>query len=286
MSYKNTYRDIIYFDTNRVQSILAQINKGLIHSMLESTDSKHEGEGKLKTGKLMELLLQLPISGEGAYKYTKSKGLQEEKSLHDFALTELIETLPLKDVTSLNRDSFSTNNKRTFVKVRGNFSLYDYEDLARTIERIKIIDSLIGNTSEENMEMKNFADFIKTAYEGLTAIEISNKKEIKFLGAINTEYLRETMRNLLFKYGGSPKGEWEMICQITNVPTRSSESLEDSFKKFGVGIETTDINKAKSLSLFINEIVNEFSKINDMFSSVSYPNISVEPIAVYKEINL
>lgn len=255
--------------------------------MLESTSSKHEAEGKLKTGKLMELLLQLPVSGEGSYKYTKGKGLQEEKSLHDFALTELLDTLPLNDVTSLKREAFSTDNKRTFVKVRGSFSLYDYEDLARTIERVEIIDSLFGNnTSGENMDMKNFADFIKTAYEGLTAIEISNKKEIKFLGAINTNYLRETMRNLLFKYGGSPRGEWEMICQITNVPKRSSETLETSFVNFGEGIDTTSISKAKSLSPVMNEIVKEFSKINDMFSSVSYPNISVEPIAVYKEINL
>lgn len=35
----------------------------------------------------------------------------------------------------------------------------------------------------------------------------------------------------------------------------------------------------------MNKIVKEFSKINDIFSSVSYPDISVEPIAVYKEMS-
>lgn len=286
MSKKDVYRDIIYFDTDKVQSILAQINKGLINSMLESTSSKHEGKGELKTGKLMELLLQLPVSAGGTYEYTRNKGLQEEKTLHDFALTELLETLPFNDVTSLKREALSTGKKRTFVKVRGDFSLYDYEDLARTIERIEIIDSLFGNTTDENEQMKSFANFIKTAYEGLTAIEIVNKNDIKFLGAINSDYLRETMRNLLFKYGGSPKGEWEMVCQITNIPGRSSESLNDSFKDFGKAIDTNAISKAKSLSPIMNEIVNEFSKINGMFSSVSYPNISVDPIAVYKEMSL
>ncbi|PIC74007.1 hypothetical protein [Sporosarcina sp. P17b] len=286
MSKKSIYRDIIYFDTDKVQSILAQINKGLITSMLESTNSEHKGKGELKTGKLMELLLQLPISGEGSYEYTRIKGLHEEKSLHDFALTELLETLPLNDVTSLKREAFNSGKKRTFVKVRGDFSLYDYEDLARTIERIEIIDSLFGNANDENAQMKSFADFIKAAYEGLTAIEIINKSDIKFLGAINPIYLRETMRNLLFKYGGSPKGEWEMVCQITNLPGRSSQSLNDSFKNFGETIDQNAISKAKSINPIMNEIVNEFSKINDMFSSVSYPNISVEPIAVYKEMSL
>lgn len=286
MSKKEIYRDIIYFDTTRVQSILAQANKGLINSMLESKETNHEVDGSLKTGKLMELLLELPISAEGNYKYTRGRGLQEEKSLHDFALTELLTTLSLDDVTNLNRDAFSTGKKRTFVKVRGSFSLYDYEDLARTIERIEIIASLMGLQDKNNEQMQNFANFIQTAYEGLTAIEISNKKDIKFLGAINADYLRETMRNFLFKYGGSPKGEWEMICQITNVPKRSSENLSTSFNDFGKDIKHTNINNEKSLSPYMNQIVTEFSKINDIFSSVSYPDISVEPIAVYKEIDL
>lgn len=286
MSKKDIYRDIIYFDMPKIQSILAQINKGLINSMFESKSSTHEGKGELNTGKLMEMLFQLPVSSGGSYEYTRNKGVQEEKILHDFALTELLDTLPINNVTSLDRKALNTTKKRTFVKVSGNFFLYDYEDLARTIERIEIIDSLIGNLNEQNEEMKSFADFIKTAYEGLTAIEIINKKEIKFLGAINPNYLRETMRNLLFKYGGSPKGEWEMICQITNVPKRSSESLNDSFKDFGKNINVDAMSEEKSLSPIMNEIVNEFSKINSMFSSVSYPNISVDPIAVYKEINL
>lgn len=262
------------------------MNKGLISSVSESTGSEHKGAGELKTNKIMELLLQLPIGGGGSYQYTRNKGLQEEKSLHDFALTELINSLPLKDVSSLSRDNLSTGNNRTFVKVKGVFSLYDYEDLSRTIERVHIIDSLMGSKNGTGEELKDFASFIKTAYEGLAAIEISNKQGVKFLGAINTASLRETMRNLLFKYGSSPKGEWEMICQITNIPGRSSEDIESFVKDLRKGINTTGINKAKSLGPFMNEIVKEFSKINDMFSTVAYPDISVEPIAVYKEIKL
>ncbi|MGE7543788.1 MULTISPECIES: hypothetical protein [Sporosarcina] len=77
-----------------------------------------------------------------------------------------------------------------------------------------------------------------------------------------------------------------LICQITNIPGRSSEDIESFVKDLGKGINTLGINKAKSLGPFINEIVKEFSKINDMFSTVAYPDISVEPIAVYKEMKL
>ncbi|API90078.1 hypothetical protein BKP56_12790 [Marinilactibacillus sp. 15R] len=286
MSEKNIYRDIIYFDTDKVQSILSQLNKGLLTSMVESNESEHTGEGSLKTGKILELLLQLPVAAEGSYKYTRNKGLQEEKALHDFALTELLDSLSLNDVSSLERKAFKTGKERLFVKVRGSFALYDYEDLARTIERFNIISSLFNDETVSDEAMIKFSDFIKTAYEGLTALEITNKKGIKFLGAINTSYLRETMRNLLFKYGGNPKGDWEMICQITNIPKNNGETLENSFENFGKDINSTNLSKAKSMNAFMNDIVTEFSKVNDMFSSVSYPNISVEPIAVYKKMDL
>ncbi len=50
-----------------------------------------------------------------------------------------------------------------------------------------------------------------------------------------------------------------MICQITNVPKRSSETLENSFERFGEGI-ATNINKEKSLSPVMNEMVKSLVK--------------------------
>lgn len=289
MSKNKIYRDIIYFNTDKVESILAQINEGLIINTQASESAEHEGSAGAKVSKVLELLL--PISGEGGYRYSRNKGLQEEKALHDFALTALLETLKLNDVTNLERKAFRVSKKRTFVKVRGDFYLYDYEDLARTIERVEIINSLLNNEEYKNSEqMENFSRFIKTAYEGLTAIEISNNKGIKFLGAINTDFLRETMRNLLFKYGGNPKGEWEMICQITNIPKNNSDGIDETLRKIeennNPNYISSKIENEKTLSPVMNDFVKNFSQINDMFSSVSFPNISVDPIAIYKEVEL
>lgn len=284
MSKKKVYRDILYLDTDKVQSILAQMNKGLINSFFESTNTEHKGKAEAKTNKFLELLLQLPLTGQVDYQYTRSKGLQEEKSLHDFALTELINILPLRDVSSLDRDQLSRGKNRVFVKIKGVFTLYDYEYLARTLERFKIVSHLFGGNLEDNHEIVNFTNFIKTAYEGLTAIEIKNKKDVKFLGAINTEFLRETMRNFMFKYGNNPEGDWEMICQITNIPRISGEDIMSSLENLEQNIDTTMLQKSKSLGSFMNELSKEFNKINDMFSTVTYPDISVEPIAIYREI--
>lgn len=284
MGKKITYRDLIYFNTDKVQSILAQINKGIIESMIETKQTTHDAEGGVKTSKILEIL-GFPISGEGKYKFTHSKSLQEEKSLHDFALTNLLKMLPYKDVSNLDRDLLSQNNDRTFVKVKGEVSVYDYEHLSENIEKIDTITRLFnGDDTKSANDLIDFSNFVKTAYAGLTTAEIKNRKGINFIGAIETEFLRETTRNMIYKYGTKPKGEWEMICQITSVPKNNSLTIEDTFENFGKDIQFNP--KEKSMGNFMNELVKEFSTINDLFASVSYPNIAVEPIAIYKEILL
>ncbi|WP_458249721.1 DUF6414 family protein, partial [Bacillus licheniformis] len=39
------YRDIIYFNADKIQSILAQLNKGVVESLVETKERNHEVEG-------------------------------------------------------------------------------------------------------------------------------------------------------------------------------------------------------------------------------------------------
>ncbi|MCY9259155.1 hypothetical protein MOF13_08625 [Bacillus spizizenii] len=277
------YRDIVYFNGDKIQSILAQLNKGIVESIIETKEKNHELEGTAKSSKILELL-GVPLSSEGKYTYNNTKGLQEQKTLHDFALTELLNVLPYKDVSKLDRNALG-RNERIFVKVKGEFSIYDYQDLGSTIEKIGTVDSLIRG-GQKNDDISGFTDFIQSVYSDLTTIEVKNQKGINFIGAINPENLRETTRNMIYKYGSKPKGEWDLICQITKIPPNKPGNIEDNFKDFGASIKMDNIKSEKSLERVINEILKEFSKINDMFASVSYPNIAVEPIAVYHEVKL
>ena len=281
------YRDLIYFNADKVQSILAQLNKGLLESTTETKQNTHEGNLTVKTGKVLELL-GFPINVDGGYKNARTRGLQQEKSLHDFALTHLLETLPHTDVTRLGRDSLNQSIDRTFVKVKGAFSIYDYKDFGQTLDNMDVIDKIFnGSTStNENDDLKDFAEFVKSAYVGLTTLEIKNSKEINFIGAIDPGHLRETTRNIIYRYGTSPKGEWEMLCQITKIPQNNSQTIEESFENLNNEIDFKSLDREKTMGNVMNQMVKGFSKINDLFASVSYPNIAVEPIAVYKEIEL
>ncbi|MBW7632592.1 hypothetical protein ABES28_08340 [Bacillus licheniformis] len=278
------YRDIIYFNADKIQSILAQLNKGVVESLVETKERNHEVEGIAKTSKVLEFL-GFPFSTEGNYRYNNAKGLQEEKILHDFALTELLKILPCKDASKLDRSQLGRND-RVFVKVKGKLSIYDYRDLKDTLEKVGAVAKLINSEEQSKSDLNDFAEFIGSVYSDLMTIEIRNQKEINFIGAVNSDFLRETMRNMVYKYGSKPIGDWEMICQITRLPKNRAGNLEDMFRDFGKDINTENLGKEKSLERFLNEILKEFSKINDMFASVSYPNIAVEPIAVYQEINI
>lgn len=288
MSKKVTkYRDLIYFNADKIQSILAQLNKGLIESTIESKQNTQEGSIVAKTAKILEILT-FPINMDGGYKYGRTKGLQQQKSLHDFALTHLLETLPHTDVSKLGRESLSQNNDRTFVKVKGSFSLYDYQDFSQTLNNMSIIEEIFngGISTKDYDVLQGFAEFVKSAYAGLTTVEIKNNKEINFIGAIDPEYLRETTRNLIYRYGTSPKGDWEMVCQITKIPQNNSQTIQESFESLREEIDFKSLNREKTLGNVMNQIVKGFTRVNDLFASVSYPNIAVEPIAIYKEIDL
>lgn len=278
------YRDIIYFNADKIQSILAQLNKGVVESLVETKQRSHEVEGTAKTSKVLELF-GFPFSAEGNYRYNNTKGLQEEKILHDFALTELLKILPCKDVSKLDRSQLGRND-RVFVKASGKLSIYDYRDLKDTLEKVAAVEKLINSGEQSRNDIADFAEFIGSVYSDLITIEIRNQKEINFIGAVNSDFLRETMRNMIYKYGSKPLGDWEMICQITRMPKNRSGNLEEMFKDFGESIDTEKLGKEKSFERVLNEILKEFSKINDMFASVSYPNIAVEPIAVYQEIKI
>jgi hypothetical protein len=283
LSKKTLYRDLIYFNTDKVQSILAQLNKGVIESIVETKGNQNEVGGKLKTSKILEIL-GLPISAEGSYKYTRTNNLQNEKSLHDFALTQLLQMLKPKDASNYDRTNLTQNNDRTFAKVKGNFFINDYESLGDTVDTFNKVSELMDLSNEDDDVVNNFAEFIQKAYSGLTTAGIENKRGIQFIGSIEPEYLREKTKSMVYKYGGIPKGEWEMICQITNIPSNSMGSFNDTFSDFGANIRSLD--KEKTLGGFMNDIVKEFTKINDLFASVTYPNIAVEPIAIYKEMHI
>ena len=302
------YRDFIYYNGDKIESILAQINSGLLESVTDSKQKANQVGGRAKTTILMELL-GFPISGEVNYNRTTTTNLQNTKSLHDYAFEEmrlgLQEKNLLNDVTNLEHRSLKTTS-RNFVKVTGKIAIFDYETLSQNLSNIGVLDRIINDKSigdvsnpdfdpldmmkifadaqeQPDDEFEQFSKLVSTMYSDLTTIEMTSNTDLTFAGTINKEYLRETIRNIIYKYGSNLEGKWEMICQITKVPIKESTSITEKINEFGKSIKGPNLESEKTLADFMNKVINEFNQIQEAFASVNFPKIAVEPIAIYKE---
>lgn len=125
-------RDFVYLDVERVKSLLAQLDRGLLSDRSDSIGSSKSAEGKVG----VSIPALLDIGGAGHYVSTDQS--TETRTLHDFVysqteekLLELgrIKLLP-NDVTS---DRLRSSDVRAalspveYVLVRGKIELSDYQ---------------------------------------------------------------------------------------------------------------------------------------------------------------
>ncbi|MBM7598494.1 ferritin [Virgibacillus halotolerans] len=276
------YRDFIYYDEEKVKSILAQLDSGLIESI--GSESTHTGdiEGNVNTGVVAEML-GIKLGANGKYEYSKNN--QSNKVLHDHAFSAMVDLMGknLKDVSNLDRSQISN---KSFVKISGDMKIYDYKDLSSMLGKWDKIGEIfnIKSESDDADTFQLFSEFITEVYDDLTIIELKNKKNSILTGLVKPKYLRETMRDLTFKYGTTPDHKWEMVCQITKIPQNKSQNIGDRFADFGDTLDVSKLNEEKSMSNFLNSFIDEFNKLYDVFASVGYPNIAVDPIGVYRII--
>ena len=111
------FRDFIYLDTNRVQSILAQLQKGLLNGLMEEKTEEVKGRA---TATMNLLAMLLPVSVSGSVEQGRGKSFSESKVLHDYAFEQARLTLEdaglLVEDDDLDRDNVPEIG---FVLVRG-----------------------------------------------------------------------------------------------------------------------------------------------------------------------
>jgi hypothetical protein len=288
------FRDFIYLDTERVQSIIAQLEKGVLDKVMEGKGSELEGKAGAAAGVLASFL---PIGLGGSF--SKKHDIQTSKVLHDYAFTVALEALDreslMLEVENWERKEIPLPDS-AFVLVRGSLSILDYVLLKGLAENEKIIGKLTsasnksqprppqartGNKPQTDVfkQMWTFAD----AFMGDTVqVRLRFSDDIIFAGPISREFLRENIRDLILKYGGKPKQGWAMLAQIAQVtyPTDQISSMIDLNQSMG----KFDPSNLHSLADFFNPVVEVLNVFQEMMASISYPAISVTPIAIYREL--
>lgn len=281
------FRDFIYLDINRVQSIIAQLQEGLLNEVLEGKTSQTSGKMQIATNLLTMLL---PVNVSGSAEHSRGSSLNESRVLHDYAFEvarlSLDEGGLLLERDDLDRDEVPEGG---FVLIRGAAQILDYESLRRIAENIDRLDGFFypndtqaqkKKRRKENTLLRESSVLIETFFKNVMRVKVINGLGCSFVGPLNREHLREDIHGLIYKHGSVPKGKWSMLAEISRVPSPN----EDPEESFGDTMEQPNEEAEDSVSNQIDQVVTIFNGFQEFVGSVSYPDIAVSPIAVYREI--
>ena len=283
------FRDFIYLDINRVQSIIAQLQEGLLNEVMEGKTNQTAGKMQMATNLLAMLL---PVSVSGSVEHSRGSSLSESRVLHDYAFEaarlSLEEGGLLLERDDLDRDEVPESG---FVLIRGAAQVLDYETLRRVAENIDRLEGFFNpedsqnqkkKRRKENKEFRESAVFIETFFKDAIRVKVVNDRGCSFVGPLDRGHLREDVGGLIYKHGSIPKGEWAMLAEISRVPSPD----EDAEENFGDVMEQLDeeTNAEATPSDLIDQVVTVFNGFQEFLGSVSYPDIAVSPVAVYREI--
>jgi hypothetical protein len=282
------FRDFIYLDMERIQSIISQIQEGLLTDIMSGKINEVSGSAKFG---FLQQLIKADIGGK------RSSTTNKSKILHDYSYNIAIQSLQendlLLDVNDFDRDEFPIPES-AFILVKGNAKILDYQTIMHLADNEKKIDKIFkskpqGNRQERrnnNQSNKNafseMKDFIETFIGDGVQVSVTNKVGLSFIGNIDREYLREEIKNLIFKYGSKPQGDWVMLAQVSRIP--QPNSLFEQADSFSDLFGNVNFSQISAVSDFFNIFIDALNNLQEMMSSVTYPNISVTPIALYREV--
>lgn len=292
-------RDFIYVDKDWVNSIYSQINEGVSEAIVSSYAAN---KAYKDTTKAIIKGEEIESSAE------ESSNITENKVLYDYIYNEL-ETKLGKNIyvpNNVNKENYQKEFKNHFlIKIKGKVKIHNYERMKMYLEEFNNIGEVIGrsvyNQQKEvdiNGEMsgkqmyderRSFEKFLrdndfcrdKKDLDGLKKmIEIFNNNGFEMLledsencfryrTIINKKFLRLEPELLRILYTQNPMEEWTIVGQITYFKTDKDEDekveplgLRDSYNNM--------INVAAGLE-------------NTFFDSQSVTEITIKPLAIYKQ---
>jgi hypothetical protein len=278
------FRDFVYLDINRVQSIIAQLQQGLLNEVIEGSTEQRTGRLQMATNLLAMLL---PVNVSGSVEQGRGSSLNESRVLHDYAFE--VARLSLEENGLLEQDELDRDEvpEAGFVLVRGAAQILDYETFRKIAENWDTLDEIMNPTQsaterkkrkKENTWATEAGAMIDTFYQNAIRVRVTNQEDCSFIGPLAREHLREELSALIYKYGSNPEGEWTMLAEVSRIPLPGAAPDLD-FDEMMVDEETN------SVSNMLDQVNTMFNALQEVMGSVSYPDIAVSPVAVYREIS-
>ena len=298
-------RDFIFLDTERLKSIIAQIEKGLLDSTSQTTSGNKNITSEVG-GSLFHLL-----KVAGGVNYVLHNQTTETKTLHDNIYNRVEEALIENNLlTSLpgniNIDNISEDkitsiiNNNSFILAKGRVVINDYTRARLIFENMNEIARFIVNSRAQSLPaetskqkrhkkqeikqsldaitldkefLKGLMKFFDIFYKDRIVIKVHpfvNSQYFHLVGNIKSEFLREDISSIIYKYGTAPVSEWSIFAQVASIPPKNRAPISNMF-------DNTALDSA------LNQMFDALRGIEMVAESVTYPEIAITPIAIYRD---
>jgi hypothetical protein len=284
------YRDFIYLDTDRLQSIIAQLQEGLLDQVVEGKNEEVSGGTRL-TANLLSLLI--PFSASASVGYKNVTDLKQNKVLHDYAFNVALDAM--REQGFLLEDDLNSIPETGFVLVEGFVRIFDYETISNMAENWNELDEFFNppqsknerdkrRKSEQNRNIGQMKVFTDVFFKDAIRVRLINSEDHSFVGPLAREHLREEMRNLIFKHGSNPSDEWTMLAEISRVPLLGNSPLGRLQKLMEAERQLGD-GQQKNPAELLNFLLEAFDTLQEAIGSASPFDVYVSPVAIYREIH-
>ncbi len=296
-------RDFIYMDIDRLKSIVSQLEAGFTEMTQFTRDRSTETQVEAEAG----LLGFLKARGQQTFAWQSQQ--TETKSLHDHVYDLLEEDLKKNSTLvsipgDITEDNFQDETARaqldftSFLLIDGfalinDFTrmmdfLNNFEDLTKFLTSLGMQSLPANLASQQRKEAKNRlrADLsldhnlvngiqliFSLFYKGrivLKLIPFQGHPNFRLVCTLDPRFLRETIDGIIFKYGTNPTQRWRMLAQVADIPSSAPAKMREDF--LGASIEVG-----------LQKVFESFRGLEALAQTVAYPEISVTPIALYRD---
>lgn len=289
------FREFIYLDTDRVQSIIAQLQKGLLTEIMSGNQKEVSATAGVTKGVLSQVV-GIEAGVQGKY----GTDIRQSKVLHDFAFNIALDSLREKDLLIENVDEFKREEfpvpEAAFILTAGQAKLYDISILTRLWERKWHFGQGGKNRGLERKPHKKSSEtddtessqaraLFETFYGDAIIISQTNAQDVTFEGLLLRQHLREDIRSLIFKYGAKPQGTWSLLAQVGNIPEPSEALVNEENARGKEDIGEISLGNPENRLEAVMELIERSNEFQQQMGTVLFPKISISPIAVYRELS-
>jgi len=298
-----TVRDFVYLDIERVKSIIAQVEAGYVDTAARSRSQTAGLTGAVEGGLLTIL------KGTAEAQSLKTTEESETRSLHDYIYNRVEKALVdhglLREIPNdmLGRSERALHDQlrdTDFILARGMVHLNDYARARELLQHYNELGAFIARASVESAEapstkakrellkakltrmnldkqylkgMQLWFDVFYGARLVVKMMALPGQPNARLVGSLLSEYLRDARDAIVFKYTSRPTSEWTMLAQVAAVPPpvdidAAGDGGDDS---------------AEGIDHALSELFEAVSGLEIMAHAVKYPEVSVTPIALYRE---